>query len=76
MIVEKRPELADAALTTSIAKTATTDPKEYVRYPAQQTLGVIVEKRPELADAALSVAKSPPQTRMSMSAKRRNRPSA
>ena len=56
--LRKRLDLADAALTTSVAKTAATDGAWTVREAAQQTLGVIVEKRPELADAALSVAKT------------------
>src|SRR5450759_6017465 len=34
-----RPEMADAALTASVAKTAATDGDSYVRYAAQQTLG-------------------------------------
>ena len=56
--LRKRLDLADAALTTSVAKTAATDDNSNVREAAQQTLGVIVEKRPDLADAALSVAKT------------------
>jgi len=69
--LRKRPELADAALTTSVAKTAATDPREYVRKAARQTLGVIVEKRPELADAALptSVAKTPDRPALNKSIK-------
>jgi pyrroline-5-carboxylate reductase len=66
--VEKRPELADAALTASLAKTATdgrwTRKKAAQKIHsthqevAQWTLGVIVGKRPELADAVLSVTKA------------------
>ena len=56
VIVAKRPELADTALT--VTKIAATDPDRDVRKAAQQTLGVIVAKRPELANTALTVTKT------------------
>ena len=57
IVLPNNPQIADAALTECLTKTAMTDPDSDVRQTAQQALGVIVK----LADAALiaSVKKRP-----------------
>jgi hypothetical protein len=54
VVIEKRPDLADAAL--AAAKSAVMDTHDSVREAARLALEVIVRKRPDLADTALTTA--------------------
>jgi hypothetical protein len=50
-IMDKRPDLADAALVKNVSSIAANDPDSGVRSNAQYVLGKIADKRPALIDA-------------------------